>query len=602
MDDLISIIVPVYNASKYLNRCIDSILNQTFKNLEIVLVDDESTDNSLEICNEYKNLDDRVKVFSKKNSGPSATRKYGFNHSNGNLIMFLDSDDYLEYDACEYLLNLKNNNSVSLVCCNYFINNFSKKEKEKVSVIDKNDVLKDYFCFSNIKSCVWNKLYDRNIIKEEFFATDLSYAEDVLFVIQVLCLCDKVCVSNKCKVHYYVENSSLSRSKVSLKKIEDIFKSHNRQIEIINNFSSDNYIKNKSVEKMYNALIELYNMCIIDESKENRKLVLKYIKQILEKYSISEDIDLNIRKKIVFITKYNFIYNILFFIKKNKFYSCIYLLTFIGFLSFLIFPFFYKYYDKKEKDELLKLGLDYVNGNSKQNVFDDILVDNENFLAYKDGYCLVKFENKNFEIISVPINRCSFDNASFMKFRNSDNLIIDDVNKPSLYNYVLLGKIDSDDYLKKSDILFSYEDLDLDQEIILSYPNGIVNDFKLEQVEPLRGFNGVSDYFNYLNSEIVRKIGKIEFNVGDRIDLSYADDKFKLVIYRNDEILSYDLPIIDKLNREFVGIVSRKIYLYYKLPEEKVEKYNGEKLSLDNGLNIKLDGYSSMYLFYYDED
>lgn len=602
MNDLISIIIPVYNASKYLNRCIDSILNQTYKNLEIILVDDESSDNSLEICNKYKKIDERIKVFSKNNSGPSDTRKYGFNHSNGNLIMFLDSDDYLEHDACEYLLNLKNKNKVSLVCCDYYINNNPKNEIEKISVIEKKDILKDYFSNSNIKNCVWNKLYDRNIIKDDFFATDLNYAEDVLFVIQVLCLCDKICVSNKCKVHYYIENNSLSRSKISLKKIEDIFKSHNRQIEIINNFKCDNYIKNKSVEKMYNALIELYNMSIIDESKENRKNVLRYIKQILEKYSINNDINSNIRKKIIFITKYNFIYNILFFIKKNKFYSFIYLLTFIGFLSFLIFPFFYKYYDSKEKNKLLNLGLNYLNNNSKKNNFDKILADNNNFLAYKDGYCLIKFENKKFEINSLPINKCSFDNASFMKFKNSDNIIIDDVNNPTLYNYVLIGKLSNDDDLKKYDAIISYEDLDLKQKIKMNYSKEIMKDFSFEQVEPLRGFNGVYDNFNYLSSEITRKIGKIEFNVGDKIDLSYDDNQYKVIIHRNDEIISYDLAVGDKLNRSFEGITPRKFYLYYKLPKEKKEKYDGEKLVLENGLNIELDGYSSMYLFYYDKD
>ena len=96
MNNLITIVVPIYNSSKYLSRCINSIINQTYQNLEIILVNDGSTDNSLDICNEYANKDNRIKVIHKDNSGAAASRNVGINHAMGNYIAFVDSDDYIE--------------------------------------------------------------------------------------------------------------------------------------------------------------------------------------------------------------------------------------------------------------------------------------------------------------------------------------------------------------------------------------------------------------------------------------------------------------------------------------------------------------------------
>ena len=105
MNEKISVIVPVYNVEKYLEKCVKSILNQTYSNFEILLINDGSTDNSDIICDKIKNLDDRIKVFHRENSGVSATRNFGLENSTGNLITFIDSDDFIKEDMLEILYN-----------------------------------------------------------------------------------------------------------------------------------------------------------------------------------------------------------------------------------------------------------------------------------------------------------------------------------------------------------------------------------------------------------------------------------------------------------------------------------------------------------------
>ena len=99
MKDLISVIVPVYNVEKYLNKCLDSIISQTYTNLEIILIDDGSTDNCGKICDEYASKDKRIKVIHKENAGVSSARNYGIQCATGDWIMFVDSDDWIEFDA-----------------------------------------------------------------------------------------------------------------------------------------------------------------------------------------------------------------------------------------------------------------------------------------------------------------------------------------------------------------------------------------------------------------------------------------------------------------------------------------------------------------------
>ena len=121
MEPLLSIIVPIYNVEQYLERCIESIINQTYKNLEIILVDDGSKDNSGTIADTYASKDNRIKVIHKENGGLSDARNHGLDQSKGKYIMFIDSDDFIDSSMCEILFETAEKYFSDIVSCNYYI-------------------------------------------------------------------------------------------------------------------------------------------------------------------------------------------------------------------------------------------------------------------------------------------------------------------------------------------------------------------------------------------------------------------------------------------------------------------------------------------------
>ncbi len=127
----ISIIIPIYNSEKYIEQCINSILNQTFKNFELILINDGSTDNSRVICERYENKDKRIKLFNIGNRGVSSARNLGIENSRGKYIMFCDSDDYVKNTWCEELYKLIKDNNNSYIVCGVEINNKRSKNLSK---------------------------------------------------------------------------------------------------------------------------------------------------------------------------------------------------------------------------------------------------------------------------------------------------------------------------------------------------------------------------------------------------------------------------------------------------------------------------------------
>ena len=176
----ISIIVPIYNASKYLKKCLDSLVNQTKKELEFILINDGSTDDSESIIKSYE--DDRIKYFKRSNHGIGKTRNFGINKSTGKYIMFLDSDDYLKTDACEVLYKRIEKEKLDLVVCDFYRVNSNVLE-EKINDF-KNTKLKDNpNLLLNINLAPWNKIYRSDLLKDNNinFIEDLKY-EDAPFV------------------------------------------------------------------------------------------------------------------------------------------------------------------------------------------------------------------------------------------------------------------------------------------------------------------------------------------------------------------------------------------------------------------------------------
>lgn len=184
----ISIIVPVYNTEKYLHRCIDSILAQTFTNFELLLIDDGSKDNSGKICDEYAAKDSRVRVFHKENGGVSSARNLGLDNVQGEWITFVDSDDWITKDAIEYFQTSHDEDIIINPYIEFYEGKSYLKESCPVKISSKqqkNAFLKDYL-HTGILTTVCSKIYKRSIIGGSRFNNDIIVGEDTLFFLNII--------------------------------------------------------------------------------------------------------------------------------------------------------------------------------------------------------------------------------------------------------------------------------------------------------------------------------------------------------------------------------------------------------------------------------
>lgn len=227
---LISVIVPVYNVEKYLERCVESILNQTYSKLEIILVDDGSTDSSGSKCDILAKRDKRIKVIHKKNGGLSDARNYGLNIATGDYILFVDSDDWIEKNMVEYLINLILETEADISVCGYFedYNNSegvicSKDVDEKIYVYNSNveALYALNYYGESIGTVSWNKLYKMSIFDQLRFDKG-RLNEDVFLTPKLFYQAKRVTVSTKKLYHYIVSrpdsimNQSLTEKNLDL--------------------------------------------------------------------------------------------------------------------------------------------------------------------------------------------------------------------------------------------------------------------------------------------------------------------------------------------------------------------------------------------------
>ena len=194
MNPKVSIIIPIYNVNKYLPKCLDSVISQTYKNLEIILIDDGSTDNSGLVADDYAKKDKRISVTHQKNAGQSTARNNGIKKATGNFISFIDADDEIKPDFIKELLSAFTNNT-SLSVCGMHYKRLKTKTAEDVYIKKirprrKNESKKAYILYllttdGRMYSSV-NKLYKANIVKDLQFDKSLNFAEDTKFVLEYL--------------------------------------------------------------------------------------------------------------------------------------------------------------------------------------------------------------------------------------------------------------------------------------------------------------------------------------------------------------------------------------------------------------------------------
>ncbi len=248
----ISIVVPVYNTGSYLRECLDSLVNQTFKDIEIICVNDCSTDNSLEILQEYAGKDKRVKIINhEKNKGQAAARNSGIEKAKGNYIAFIDSDDKVDLNFFEKLYKgiTKNNADISAAT---ILRTYGNYQKVRVKFDEEKTYysLKDIVAICNIPKCcyVWNKLYKANIVKKIPFKEGV-YFEDILWTLQIIAQAKSLTTVTGTNYYYRANNNSTVKKAQSKKKQEDSYLAKKFMIDFFtknNLFLSD---KNKTIVK-----------------------------------------------------------------------------------------------------------------------------------------------------------------------------------------------------------------------------------------------------------------------------------------------------------------------------------------------------------------
>lgn len=222
MKKKVSIILPVFNVEEYLKKCLESILNQTYTNIEIIIINDGSTDRSYEICKKYASIDDRVVLLNKKNEGLALARKDGFEKSTGDYILFVDSDDYINKDFIEHAINILKNKSIDIILpqiiYKYSINEerfITKLNENKIYHID--EVLKMLIINKDLKDFVWGKIFKRELIESKYFGESRIF-EDIDFTHRVILNAKLIQFQPKCEYYYLQREGSLLSNKFDRSK------------------------------------------------------------------------------------------------------------------------------------------------------------------------------------------------------------------------------------------------------------------------------------------------------------------------------------------------------------------------------------------------
>lgn len=302
MNDKISVIIPIYNVEKYLEQCIESVINQTYENLEIILVDDGSSDKSSMICDKYKLKDNRIKVLCNTNMGVGAARNSGLEISTGKYVTFIDSDDYVSPNYIYTMYkNLKETNSDMSICeSKTFKGKYckSKDKKDRIKIFNSQEII-DMMLTYNLTALTLTTPWG-NLVPLEFYKVvkfpEGTIIDDQFIVYRLYMLANKISYTNKQLYYYRIRKGSIMQQKYSIKRTV-IFEAYEQRLK---DLIEKNYDYTSTVIRFYSSCYWIkanikrnkldYDTTILDNKvKELNKLKLKltpklFIKLILEKY------------------------------------------------------------------------------------------------------------------------------------------------------------------------------------------------------------------------------------------------------------------------------------------------------------------------------
>ena len=314
----ISVIIPIYNVKNYIRRCIDSVLNQTFCDFELILVDDGSTDGCSLICDEYAKRDSRIRVVHKINGGLSSARNAGIDIARGKLIAFIDGDDYAQIDMLKDMYETAVNNNADIVACNFI---FEKSELNKENVIFNKThkslildnrqamecLLKKYY-FDN---AAWNKIYKRELFIDIRFPEGKLF-EDIFTVYKLFSKANKVVYIDKPLIYYVQRSTSIMRLKFNEKKKDRVIGSQERHHFIERNYPT---LAEISYARYIDEILATINDCLrCGTSLDPVDEYIIYIKKNFKHIIYNSNIRI-LRKGMLAILKVNkHIYSVIFYI------------------------------------------------------------------------------------------------------------------------------------------------------------------------------------------------------------------------------------------------------------------------------------------------
>lgn len=289
----ISIIVPVYNVEKYVIKCIESVIAQTYRDWELILVDDGSTDNSGKICDEYTLKDCRIKVIHKDNEGVTATRDRGVKESKGEFLFFIDGDDYITENALELLSNKQKENDADLVKGSFYKISEENIILNKYIVPDSVKTVNEWFKYitDNTVWSIWNTLIRKNLYcKYVNVPNEISLGEDLITSSQLAIGLNKISTCQNITYYYVLRNTSAMHC-----KNKDVFKEYNIYLLMIKKLDNINSIYKT---KNYRSLSKIIELLICDQifinlvkdnnllSKHKKKVFNLYIKYFALNYNV----------------------------------------------------------------------------------------------------------------------------------------------------------------------------------------------------------------------------------------------------------------------------------------------------------------------------